>query len=107
VSGWLPDTNMPAMPSVGDRREVIRRLTAVPITAIAQHVRQFLLRVAASTRTRLRTGKRSYLEKVENFGQTAYYVGGPNPAHRQSFDDQKTAIDWFEGVEKGDRPERF
>ena len=61
----------------------------------------------ASKRTRLRTGNRVYLETVENIGETAYYVGGQHPAHRQAFDNLKDATDWFEGVEKGDQPQRF
>jgi hypothetical protein len=61
----------------------------------------------ASKRTRPRTGDRVYLEKVENFGETAYCVGGQHPAHRQGFDNLKDATDWFEGVEKGDQRQPF
>jgi hypothetical protein len=61
----------------------------------------------ASTRTRLKTGARVYLERVENFGETAYHVGGPHPAHCQSFANFRDATEWFDGVEKGDQPGRL
>jgi hypothetical protein len=61
----------------------------------------------ASKRTRLRTGKLVYLERVEGVGEIRYYVGGKNPTHQHNLVHLQAAIDWFEGVENGDRPERF
>jgi hypothetical protein len=52
------------------------------------------------TRTLLRPGRKAHLIRIDGRGGARFYVGGPKDGERHSFADLRTAVGWFETVER-------